>query len=917
MDMTAALAAATSAWRNKQEPAAEARRRSAVAATAETAKGEPDFAAEARWAAAAARADKEVLAGDPARARLAYTLAGLRARTDAIAVGIAADLPEFVTHGPGHHDALWELATLAAGGSVPLNPAEAFVLGAALLLFDLGVGSAAFPEGADALRSDPAWPDIAAAQARRRGGANGRAVLDREAECECFAELLGRRYAPRLEALAVAPFSGENGGGPFYLIDDATLRIAYGALIGQTAASRRWSLDELRQRLGRAEPVAPPAGLPADWSVEPLKVALLLRAADVLHFAARRTPGALRAARRRAGYAADHEAFLRHVAPPARDGERVVVAPAEGARPLPASAASAWWAGYEMLEAAGRELRGIDTLLQDLGRPYRLAARGVAGAEGPERLARHVPTEDWLPIDARVQVRDVAALVKNLGGEHLYGDDPTVPLRELIQNGADAVRARRLLEKQGADFGDVVVRRGADAGGAYVEVEDNGIGMSTAVLTGPFLDFGTTFWGTALMRDELPGLTGTDFHSTGRYGVGFFSVFMWGERVRVTTRRYEASPRDTHVLEFGDGFLARPLLRRASPAERREERGTTVRVYTDAGASFRRPGGTEWGLADLLAYFCPALDVSLHVEEGGPGARATVVRANDWLTLSGADLLRRLWAHEPRAASAALTDDVLATLGANLSEVRASWGETVGRAAVYADALGRERQRTAGEAGGPGGLTGVVTVGGFRTAAVSGIVGVLAGEPDTAARSAATPLAGPAALAEWADGQASAVGRVRNRPADLLECAAVIRACGGGVGDLPVARLGRRYVTRAEVVAWAAGVKEAVVAPSEEDAAGGPLTLPLGDVLLAPFARPALLGGAAGKVWPPAGASFDGHPLGEHAAALAGVVVEAFAEAWGTTPEAVFAAARSEEREIGAEASGARVAREALVLTRP
>ncbi|MCU1299365.1 MAG: ATP-binding region ATPase [Acidobacteriaceae bacterium] len=117
------------------------------------------------------------------------------------------------------------------------------------------------------------------------------------------------------------------------------------------------------------------------------------------------------------------------------------------------------------------ELRGVDALLVDLNRK-RLAARGVAGVEDPSRLAEFIPTADWFPIDAQVKVGNVAGLVSKLAGEELYGQDPTVPLRELIQNSADAISARRVLQHRGDHWGDLVVRLGEDDSGHWIEVED-------------------------------------------------------------------------------------------------------------------------------------------------------------------------------------------------------------------------------------------------------------------------------------------------------------------------------------------------------------------------------------------------------------------------------------------------------------
>jgi HSP90 family molecular chaperone len=141
-------------------------------------------------------------------------------------------------------------------------------------------------------------------------------------------------------------------------------------------------------------------------------------------------------------------------------------------------------------------------------------------------------------------------LVSRLGGKELYGNDPNVALRELIQNASDAVRARRALERRDSDWGEILISTGCDDTGPWIEVRDNGIGMSERVLTGPLLDFGRPFWGTGLMSAELPGLATSGFKSTGCYGIGFFSVFMLGDKIRVTTLRSGEASQDTQVLEF-------------------------------------------------------------------------------------------------------------------------------------------------------------------------------------------------------------------------------------------------------------------------------------------------------------------------------------------------------------------------------
>lgn len=88
-------------------------------------------------------------------------------------------------------------------------------------------------------------------------------------------------------------------------------------------------------------------------------------------------------------------------------------------------------------------------------------------------------------------------MIRSLGGEALYGRNPQVPLRELIQNACDAVRARRTFEGRGPAFGSVTVsltEKSADD--CWLEVSDTGVGMSQRVLTDFLLDFGKSFWGS-------------------------------------------------------------------------------------------------------------------------------------------------------------------------------------------------------------------------------------------------------------------------------------------------------------------------------------------------------------------------------------------------------------------------------------
>lgn len=64
-------------------------------------------------------------------------------------------------------------------------------------------------------------------------------------------------------------------------------------------------------------------------------------------------------------------------------------------------------------------------------------------------------------------------------------------------------------------------------------MEDDGIGMSERTITTSLLDFGKSFWSSDAVMQEFAGLLAKGLSATGRFGVGFFSVFVLGDVVRV------------------------------------------------------------------------------------------------------------------------------------------------------------------------------------------------------------------------------------------------------------------------------------------------------------------------------------------------------------------------------------------------
>jgi hypothetical protein len=809
------------------------------------------------------------------RARLREALERFRGRAALLAQEIARDLPDFTVHDISHIDALWEMSELIAGPDYPLNPAEAFVLGGAFLVHDLGLGLAAYPKGIADLQNNPLWKDTAAAELRQRQlrpdtlQSNWPADLARTVT----AVVLRALHAEHAERLATLSWEGLSGSRHF-LIEDSDLRDTYGPVIGRIAQSHWWATNRIPTMFSAN--LGAPGGYPNDWTVDAIKLACLLRSADVIHLDERRAPAFLAAIRQPEPEARKHWIFQQKLYQPRREADRLVFT-AKSAFTI--DEREAWWLCFDTLQIVDRELRDVDSVITDTNRP-RLTARSVAYAQSPEALSRLVPVEGWRPIDTRIRVTGVAEIVSSLGGENLYGPNLQVPLRELIQNAADAIRARRAVESRESAWGQVTVRVGSDEQGEWIECEDTGVGMSSTVLAGPLLDFGNSFWGSPLMHTEFPGLESKDFTATGKYGIGFFSVFMWGNRVRVTSRRYDTGQASTWILEFENGLTGRPYLRPATPTEFIRDGGTKVRVWLKTPEILRHllergPKSRTWNLPGLCSWLCPALDVDLAVTE--PGQSVTMaIRANDWLAISGADLLHRLVDEDND------THPPLAVLGEFLEKLDAS-GPCLGRVAVTPRSSVRRRP-----------VRGVVTVGGFRATTLSGLAGVLVGDSSRAARDIAIPQVDIEDLADFATRQALRLSKLLSDPEQLEECAATIRMLGGATGPLPIAQSARGWRTFNDIVLDVAHMREVVLVQnatlSIEERENKSITLN-DNVLAVEVGQPGILQGTRYSrdwlLWPSRALTGDNAYWDFHAYTLEGLAVEAIAQAWKVSPDEV------------------------------
>ncbi|WP_327396108.1 HD domain-containing protein [Streptomyces phaeochromogenes] len=750
------------------------------------------------------------------RDRFARALADMRERAGQLALEIGTDLPEFTRHDASHTDTLWELADLIAGPDVTLNPAEAFVFGGAILVHDLAMSKASHRFAGAELRDRPEWPDALAAELRTFLGRapHPSELLSPPADPASMAEktLLRTLHAEVAEEVPLSSGTALNGDR-IYMLPDSDIRIAYGRLIGSIAASHHWDYDRVVDKF--ASSVGAPGFAPVEWKVDALRLACLLRTADAAHLDATRVPDILAAVRKLPSFSKQHWLFQSRLQRPyIQNGRLVFTAPDGFSRDEMAS----WWLAYDTLQLVDTELKGADAVLLEKGRePFQV--RGLAHVESPREFSAVVPCREWEPVEARVKVGDVAGLVRRLGGAELYGTDPTIGLRELLTNACDAVKAREALTlyRGSRPFaGRVTTWIEECEDGNWLVCSDNGIGMTPKVLGHQLLDFGCSSWLRPEVASDNIGLLASRFEPTGKFGLGFFSAFMLGNRVEVWSRPLSGAPSDTWILEFSSGVEVRPTLRRAKRNQQMDEPGTMVRVLLDdgliaeskgmakfvTGAEFANERDAPVSLSELITYIIPAPQVDIYVSDAYPSQEPSLVMAkNDWLSIDGVSLLHRVF-----AASDDFNDshmkrwnprEVAEKYGPKLRTIYGTDGTPVGRACLISDdSAGVTRYDVNNSS--------IVTSGPCRTSSsVRAAMGLFMGAPRRAARDYAIPVLSPDEIAQWATEEAQRVAEEIDTPAEwCLHVADAVIAFGGDPGTLPLWRAGGEYMTFEQATSW-------------------------------------------------------------------------------------------------------------------
>jgi hypothetical protein len=221
---------------------------------------------------------------------------------------------------------------------------------------------------------------------------------------------------------------------------------------------------------------------------------------------------------------------------------------------------------------------------------------------------------------------DRGRLLDLLVGHTIY-NDPTVAIRELLQNAIDAVRYQHHLASRASPAAG---RRRPEIGGVRVTwqpddrilvVEDNGVGMDEDVIKHHLMTVGVSFYNTPQFEAEHG-----DFSPISRFGIGILTCFMVSDDIEIVTNRDGKGYRIKMTSVHAD-YLLRELLPHDEKVLGIEPHGTRVTLRLRDTIDLSKKG-----IADIVRYWViiPACKVE-YVEVGKAPENIGVRSAEDAL----------------------------------------------------------------------------------------------------------------------------------------------------------------------------------------------------------------------------------------------------------------------------------------------
>ena len=219
------------------------------------------------------------------------------------------------------------------------------------------------------------------------------------------------------------------------------------------------------------------------------------------------------------------------------------------------------------------------------------------GVKGDIRVAGNIPTPLKFELDR-------GRLLDLLVGHTLY-NDPTVVVRELLQNAIDAVRYQYYLESKDspdAIMGEVRVKW--DENTRKLTIWDNGTGMDKFVIDNHLMKVGSSYYSTSEFLDKNEG-----FNSISRFGIGILSCFMVSDDVEIITFKDNQGYR-LRMTSVHSNYLLKKLKKSSDLLKDLKSHGTKVQLTLRPSLDLE-----EKSILDIIKYWIILPDCSVTYSE--------------------------------------------------------------------------------------------------------------------------------------------------------------------------------------------------------------------------------------------------------------------------------------------------------------
>ena len=517
---------------------------------------------------------------------------------------IEHDFPDLTDHSILHSDMLWKYSNIIIGNKKDyLNPLEGFILSAVFILHDSGMCCSVL-NNASPIKEDPIYKDYIVN--------NSNTLSKEELEIEALFYTVRQNHGEYAMRIAKEPLACGD-----YFINNTSYREEFSDIIGKIAKSHTCNINYIEREFGSA--YASPK-FPTEWTIDCQKLAYILRVADAAHLDNLRTPKSMKFIKQMPGSSKEHWSFQKKLGFPIIKNDSLLTYTSN--QPFTIDEQKAWWFCINALHLLDAELKDAKNYFISKSQ-IGFEAEGVTGINDTLTMGKHfIKTIGWDSIDTKIKVTNPVFIASELGGVKLYGN-PNLAIRELIQNSIDAINLYRVCTKQNNNaVGKIKVELTKNEDKFILSITDNGIGMSTNLMTKELLDFGGSYWKSNKFYNDFKGLVHQGFKSIGKFGIGFFSVFMLGHVVTVTSWKYGESIDSMKTLDFYDGLFSSPILRSPSQLEKDKiiDRGTCVSIQLDTNpceqdGMLHRENLKDSSLFSLVKYYTPGVNVEIETKE--------------------------------------------------------------------------------------------------------------------------------------------------------------------------------------------------------------------------------------------------------------------------------------------------------------